>query len=55
MNIYRIIQETINNALKYTEATKIHIDIKRLDEVLEFSIKDNIENIYKKLQGYNKL
>ena len=41
MNIYRIIQESINNAMKYAEASKITVDVFDVHSELNFSIKDN--------------
>ena len=41
MNIYRIIQEAVNNALKYSSATKIEVAISRLNETYIFKIADN--------------
>ncbi|SDH98138.1 ATP-binding protein [Winogradskyella thalassocola] len=41
MNIYRIIQEAINNALKYAEAKNINLSIKEIDDKLEIVISDN--------------
>ncbi|NJM79903.1 MAG: hypothetical protein HC854_10330 [Flavobacterium sp.] len=41
MNIYRILQETINNVLKHANATEIQLDIIQLDSELLLIIKDN--------------
>ena len=41
MNIFRVFQETINNAIKYAEATEIKIHISESPENLEFEITDN--------------
>ena len=41
MNIFRVIQEAINNAIKYAEASKINISISKNNENLKISIKDN--------------
>ncbi|MDD7915841.1 sensor histidine kinase [Polaribacter ponticola] len=41
MNIFRVIQEAINNAIKYAEASKINISISKNNEDLKISIKDN--------------
>jgi signal transduction histidine kinase len=41
MNIYRIIQEALNNALKYAEAEKIEISIDKIDSTLYFKVSDN--------------
>lgn len=40
MNIYRIIQEAIHNALKYADATFISVQFKGVNEELEISILD---------------
>lgn len=41
MNIYRIIQEGINNALKYAEPTQISINIQAIENELIIKVKDN--------------
>jgi signal transduction histidine kinase/tetratricopeptide (TPR) repeat protein len=41
MNIYRIIQEAVNNALKYAEATKINVNITKEDSKINIQILDN--------------
>jgi signal transduction histidine kinase len=41
MNIYRIAQEAINNAIKYSEANEIDVNVVKNEVALEFSIKDN--------------
>lgn len=41
MNIYRTIQEAINNSLKYANATQITVDIKKKDEKIAIEIADN--------------
>jgi len=41
MNIYRIIQEAVNNALKYAEASKISVLIDKKDAVYSITIQDN--------------
>jgi signal transduction histidine kinase len=41
MNIYRIIQEAINNALKYANATQIEVDFTTKKSIYELTIKDN--------------
>lgn len=40
LNIYRIIQESLNNAIKYADASKIKIDISWNDSI-HFEISDN--------------
>ena len=41
MNIYRTIQEAINNALKYAQATQITVDIKKENAKIKIEIADN--------------
>ena len=41
MNIYRIIQEGVNNAIKYSEATEINVKVGRADSQLHIEITDN--------------
>lgn len=41
INLYRIIQEAINNALKYSEAREIAVHIHQVDEMIKISISDN--------------
>ena len=41
MNIFRVIQEAINNALKYAEATKIEIKLQKINNLFEAVVKDN--------------
>jgi signal transduction histidine kinase len=41
MNIYRIIQEALNNALKYAEAEKIEISVNKIDSALYFKVIDD--------------
>jgi signal transduction histidine kinase len=41
MNIYRTIQESVNNAIKYAEAGKIAIEIKSLSNQIAIAISDN--------------
>lgn len=42
INLYRIVQESLNNALKYAQATMIDIRLTKTDEgELQLSIKDN--------------
>ncbi|MBD0400871.1 ATP-binding protein [Flammeovirga sp. EKP202] len=40
-NIYRIVQEAVNNAIKYSEAEQVKIDLEHDIEVLYISIVDN--------------
>lgn len=41
MNIYRIIQEAVNNALKYAEATKVMVNISEENNKLKIRVEDN--------------
>ena len=41
MNIYRTIQEAVNNAIKYSEASEISIDAKNIDNKIAIDITDN--------------
>jgi signal transduction histidine kinase len=41
MNIYRTIQEAVNNSIKYAEASEIQIMIAPEDELIGIAIKDN--------------
>ena len=41
MNIYRTIQEAVNNAIKYSEADKIAIDVQKIDNEIKITIVDN--------------
>ena len=41
MNIFRVIQEAINNSIKYANASKVEIVIVKKEEKLLISIKDN--------------
>jgi len=41
INIFRIIQESINNSLKYSGATEINIDLFETETQLKISVKDN--------------
>ena len=41
MNLYRIIQESVNNAIKYSEATVIEISVLKDNETLKIGITDN--------------
>ena len=41
MNIYRIIQEAVNNALKYAEASEIKVHIEKLQQQFKIEILDN--------------
>ncbi len=41
MNVYRTIQEAINNSLKYAQANVISVNIKPLEDSIAITIKDN--------------
>lgn len=41
LNIYRIIQEQINNILKHANATEVVIELKRVNDGLRISVRDN--------------
>jgi signal transduction histidine kinase len=41
MNIYRTIQEAVNNSMKYAEAKNIKIDIKQVKNDIEINISDD--------------
>jgi signal transduction histidine kinase len=41
MNIYRTIQEAINNSIKYAEASKINVVISKNEEVITITVSDN--------------
>jgi len=41
MNIYRIIQEGVNNAIKYSKAPNIEVSISQEEDLLTFTIKDD--------------
>ncbi|MDF1672177.1 MAG: sensor histidine kinase [Vicingaceae bacterium] len=41
VSIYRIVQEAINNAMKYAAATNVSLNISETDDVLIISIKDD--------------
>lgn len=50
INIYRTIQEAINNAIKYSNSTKICVDVKSFQDKIQIEIQDNgkgfdIENV----------
>ncbi|PXY47128.1 tetratricopeptide repeat-containing sensor histidine kinase [Flavobacterium hydrophilum] len=41
MNVYRTIQEAVNNAVKYANASSISIDVKRIENQNQITIQDN--------------
>lgn len=45
MNMYRIIQEAVNNAIKHAEASRIQVEINCLKDEIQFQISDNGKGI----------
>jgi len=41
MNMYRVIQEAVNNAVKYAQAKHIHVTISEVENTYQIVIKDN--------------
>lgn len=41
MNIYRIIQEAVNNALKYSEASEMEVNFSFTEDAIQIEIRDN--------------
>jgi signal transduction histidine kinase len=41
MNVYRIIQETINNSMKHAQASKIEVAVFKENDIFRITIKDN--------------
>lgn len=41
INIFRVVQEAVNNAIKYAQASSISITIQEIDNTLIFKILDN--------------
>jgi signal transduction histidine kinase len=41
MNIYRIIQEAVNNSLKYAAATSVTVSVSKMDDTYKVEIKDD--------------
>ena len=41
MNVYRTIQEAVNNAIKYADASTISVAVKRIDNQIQIKIVDN--------------
>jgi signal transduction histidine kinase len=41
MNIYRVVQESLNNAIKYANATKIAISLTEDENSMKLTVKDN--------------
>lgn len=67
LNVYRIIQEQVNNILKHAEATAAHVEIRSEQKKLRISITDNgkgfdpgmnrkgigISNLINRVESYN--
>lgn len=41
VNLYRTIQEAVNNAIKYSEAKDIEVNVKKIGEQIQITIHDN--------------
>ena len=41
INLYRIIQESVTNALRHAQATEIDIDLRKNEDELQLTINDN--------------
>ncbi len=41
INLFRIVQESLNNILKHSSATTVHVDMKKNSDSLSLTIKDN--------------
>ncbi|WP_235299452.1 sensor histidine kinase [Portibacter marinus] len=41
INLYRIIQELINNAIKYAQCSEIQIQIRNFDDQIQLTVEDN--------------
>lgn len=41
VNIYRIVQELVNNSIKHSEASKILVQVMRRDQALNITVEDN--------------
>lgn len=41
VNLYRTLQEAINNAIKYSECTELNVQVTRQDSILKIQIFDN--------------
>ena len=48
-NIFRIIQEAINNAIKYSSATQIDVLLQQEDDALSITVQDNGNGFDEKL------
>ncbi len=54
INIFRIIQELLNNIIKYAQATEVHIQFIREDNYLSFLIEDNGKGFNKNILATSK-
>jgi signal transduction histidine kinase/ligand-binding sensor domain-containing protein len=41
INFYRIVQEGVNNVVKHAHATEAHVEVRRADDAVRLSIRDN--------------
>lgn len=41
VNVYRTVQEAVNNAIKYADATMISFEVKEVEDKIQIQIKDN--------------
>ena len=41
INFYRIVQECLTNVVKHSEATEVHLDVRRDDDNLSLAVRDN--------------
>jgi two-component system, NarL family, sensor histidine kinase DegS len=48
-NVFRIIQEAINNAIKYSSATRIDVSLQHSDNLVVITVKDNGKGFDEKL------
>jgi two-component system, NarL family, sensor histidine kinase DegS len=48
-NVFRIIQEAINNAIKYSEATRIDVSLHQTENFVVISVRDNGKGFDEKL------
>ncbi len=54
INIFRIIQELLNNIIKYAEATEVHIQFIREDQYLSLLMEDNGKGFDKNILATSK-
>jgi signal transduction histidine kinase len=48
-NVFRIIQEAINNAIKYSQASRIDVSLQQTESSIVISVKDNGQGFDEKL------